>query len=106
LRLLSPRFPLNDFYTAAKSGAEPALPAAADSWMAITRRDYIVRRYELNRSQFLLLNALQRGETIGDAIACAAESYLGEAEQFAVELQTWFKIWTAAPMFESVVIER
>jgi hypothetical protein len=106
LRLLSLRFPLNDFYTAAKNGKQPAMPAAADSWMAITRRDYIVRRYELNRPQFLLLNALQRGETISDAIAYAAESYLGETAQFAVELQTWFKIWTAAPMFESVVIER
>ncbi len=102
LRLLSLRYPLNDFYTAAKSGENPSMPAAAESWVAITRRDYIVRRYELTRPQFVLLDALRHGQTLGDSIAAAAEVFPGNLDQLAVDLQPWFRLWTAAPIFESV----
>jgi hypothetical protein len=130
LRLMPLQFPLNDYYTAVKklgstevSPAEYnstvngsisdaiqqtistiAIPAARDSWLAITRRNYIVRRYELTKPQFLLLNALDQGQTVGDAIAAAAQVYAGDVDQFAADLRQWFSTWTAAPMFERVTI--
>src|SRR5262249_49486428 len=51
LRLLSLRFPLNDYYTAVKADHDAPLPQPTDSWLAITRRDYIVRRYTLSQPQ-------------------------------------------------------
>jgi hypothetical protein len=104
LRLLSLQFPVNDYYTAVKSHGETAIPARGDSWLAITRRDYVVRRYELNGPQFRLLEALQNGQTIGEAIAAAADAHDGDIEQLAGELREWFRIWTAAPMFERLAI--
>ncbi len=101
LRLLALRFPLNDYYTAIKAGDEAALPQAAESWLAITRRDYVVRRYSLTRPQFILLTKLQRDQTVGEAIAAAAEAYPGEIDQLAADLRDWFRIWSTAPMFES-----
>jgi hypothetical protein len=104
LRLLSLRFPLNDYYTAIKSGGEAPLPQAADSWLAITRRNYVVRRYSLTRPQFILLTELQRGKTVGEAIAAAATAYSGDVDQLAADLRDWFRTWSAAPMFESAQV--
>ncbi|HEY2828428.1 MAG TPA: DNA-binding domain-containing protein [Pirellulales bacterium] len=100
LRLLALRFSLHDYYTAIRANKEVSLPQPKDSWLAITRRDYIVRRYQLSHPQFVLLDALQHGQTIGDAITCAAAIYPGQLDQLAADLQQWFHIWTAAPMFE------
>jgi hypothetical protein len=102
LRLLSLRFPLNDYYTAVKQGHEPKMPAATDSWLAITRRDYIVRRYQLNRTQFVLLNELRSGQTVGQAIAAAAETCAGPTESLSNDIRNWFQTWAAAPMFAAV----
>lgn len=101
LRLLALRFPLNDYYTVIKSGNEAPLPQAAESWIAITRRDYVVRRYGLSRPQFILLTELERGQTVGEAIVAAAAVYPGEIDQLDVDLRDWFRTWAAAPMFES-----
>ena len=103
LRLVSLRFPLNDYYTATKANQEPSIPPRSDSWLAITRRDYIVRRYELIRPQFILLDELQRGQTVGHAIESAAAVYEGNVEQFAADLRNWFRQWAAAPMFEKAI---
>jgi Putative DNA-binding domain len=103
LRLLSLQFPLNDYYTAMKANQEPIIPARSESWLAITRRDYIVRRYELSRPQFILLDELQRGQTVGHAIQSAAAAYEDNVEQFAADLRNWFRQWAAAPMFENAI---
>jgi len=105
LQLLSMRFPLNAFYTAArqtpKEGELP-LPAPADSYMAVTRRDYVVRRHDLSYAQYILLNALSYGSTLGDAInQAAAYSELSD-ETLASELQQWFHQWTSRQYFASV----
>jgi hypothetical protein len=100
LRLLSLRFSLNDYYTQMKANREAAIPPPSQSWLAITRREYIVRRYELSHPQFELLQTLAQGETVGHAIAAAATVYPGEIEQLAADLREWFRIWTSAPFFE------
>lgn len=114
VRLLSSRFPLNDYYTAMKNSKTstdgndhatplPEMPLAKQSWLAITRRDYIVRRYELTETEFTLLSALAAGHTLGEAIEQAAEFYPGEMEQLTADLRRWFQTWTAAPMFSAAI---
>ena len=103
VRFLALRFPLNEYYTALKNDHSVTPPPAQNSWMAITRRDYIVRRYELTEPEFAILPALSIGQSLGDAIACAASVYPGDVEQLAVDVRRWFQTWTAAPMFQKVL---
>jgi hypothetical protein len=94
---------LNEYYTALKNDQTVAPPPAQNSWMAITRRDYIVRRYELTEPEFAILSALSIGQSLGDAIACAAGVYPSDVEQLAADVRRWFQIWTAAPMFQKLL---
>jgi hypothetical protein len=104
LKLLALRFPTNAFYTAMRRGEEPALLGPAASWLAITRRDFVVRRHDLTERQYELLSSLAAGETIGAAIERAARAPGGDLEQFVVELGDWFRDWAAADFFRQVII--
>lgn len=108
LRLLAFRFPVNAYYVALRKeqGAGPSrllaelTPQAA--WMAVGRRDYIVRRYELNREQHDLLAALVSGVPLGEAVARVVPEDESDAEQFASSLRDWFAWWTAEGFFRDV----
>jgi hypothetical protein len=106
LRLLQLRFPVNRYYTAAKRGEADLQPylVRETSWLAISRRDFIVRRIELNRAQFELVSAIQQGATVGDAILAAAEVSQESPEALAKNLHVWFREWTAAPLFTAVTL--
>jgi hypothetical protein len=90
--LLSFAFPLNDFYSAFRAGEAPALPSAEPTWLALYRRDYIVRRMPLSQSGFEVLEALSSGESLAAALAIAPIAP-------AVHVQGWFQQWTAAGLF-------
>lgn len=101
LRLLELRFPLNNYYTAVKHGQTPQWPQASDSWLAVTRRDYVVRRYELSHPQFVLLHALRSGQTLGEAITSAVEIYPHTLDALMTDIRDWFQTWAAAPLFDA-----
>ena len=72
LRLLATRFPVNDYYTAlrqAKDVVAVPIPSPRDSYVALTRRQFVVRRYNLSLAEFTLLHAIQQGEPLGQAVA-------------------------------------
>ena len=73
--------------------------------MAVTRRDYIVRRHELTEPQFALLTALAAGDTIGAAIEQAASVPNVDLELLAGVLGQWFQDWTANGFFRAVTVE-
>jgi hypothetical protein len=106
--LLAFRFPLNDFYTALRDDAvpdkeaAPQIPEPAETFLALTRRDYIVRRHRLERAQFELLEALSSGQPLGAAIEQASSLAGSDLESFAANLQSWFRDWTAAGFFQSI----
>ncbi|HWX20409.1 MAG TPA: DNA-binding domain-containing protein [Candidatus Binatia bacterium] len=105
LQLLSARFPVNDYYTAmrrAKDDKPVPIPSLCESFVALTRRDYIVRRYNLSRIEFELLHAIKEGQTIGEAVERAAMTGNAEVEQLAADLKLWFRNWTAEGFFQSV----
>ncbi|HKD37634.1 MAG TPA: DNA-binding domain-containing protein [Pirellulales bacterium] len=103
LKLLDLRFPVNAYYTAIRRGESPVLPSPAPTWLAVTRRDFVVRRHELTERQFVLLSALAVGETIGAAIERAAGTPGGSLDEFALELGDWFRDWSANDFFQRVV---
>jgi putative DNA-binding protein len=101
--LLETVFPVNDYYTAARSSTEEVpLPEPEESFVALTRRDYIVRRYNVSRAEFALMRALREKRTVGEAIESAANASEDAPEIFAGRLELWFRNWTAEGFFRAV----
>jgi hypothetical protein len=106
LKILEFKFPINAYYTATKGLKEtdqpPPPPTPAPQFLALHRRDFIVRRTELSPPQHALLNSLQTGDTITKSIAAAARQTNLPQEQFQSALTQWFTNWTSSGFFERV----
>jgi len=105
LRLLAFRFPVNAYYTAirrAGEGDEAPVPDPEPEHLALTRRDFVVRRYPLTPAQHALLEKILAGAPVGEAIAAAAETSGLEDDALAAELQSWFRLWVAEGFFQSI----
>ncbi len=99
LRLMQFSHPVSQFFSAKRRDATIPIPDPQACFLAISRREYIVRRFDLNRAQFELLQCIVAGETVGDAIVQAAEFYEDDAQQFAADLGDWFRQWAAEQFF-------
>ncbi|OYV86422.1 MAG: hypothetical protein B7Z73_11765, partial [Planctomycetia bacterium 21-64-5] len=99
LRTLAFRFPVNDYFTALRERTAdadpPEFPPSAPSWLALSRRDFVVRRHALERPQYTLLTALVDGQTIGAAIEQIAADATIDFDTLAAQLRDWFHTWTA-----------
>jgi hypothetical protein len=107
LRLLRFRYPVNAFYTAARARrpegpADLPFPEPAGEHVAISRTDFVVRRYDLSPFEFGLLSALLSGATAGEAIAGAAAASELSDDQLAAQLDDAFRRWTAAGFFRAL----
>jgi hypothetical protein len=105
LRLLSLRYPVHEYATAVREKREPDFPDPKPTRLAISRINYVVRRWTLTRVQFELLEALIAGQTVGAAIeraaTLAAES--GESiDRLADNLRDWFAEWSSAGFFRTI----
>jgi hypothetical protein len=105
LKLLALRFPVNAYYTSARKGELPPLPEQARNWLAVNRRDYIVRRHEISEPQFVLLTALVDGQTIGAAIERVLELPDANVDLLARQLHDWFHNWAAEGFFRRIVAD-
>ena len=63
------------------------------------RRDYVVRRRELNDAKFRLLVSLQGGATLQEAVGAAAAAGAESHEELARNLREWFEVWGREPLF-------
>jgi hypothetical protein len=96
LRLLRLRTPAHEYYSAARDGREPAPPAPRDTFLAVTRREYVVRHHPLHPAEFTVLEALVAGRTVGEAIETAAALS-------AALLGGWFQRWAANGFFRAAL---
>ena len=71
------------------------------TFVALSRRDYIVRRHALSPAQHDLLAAILAGRPVGEAIQRAAEAD-DNVEALSENLNNWFHQWSAAGFFQSV----
>ena len=99
LRLASFRFPVQDYATAVRHQQEPEVSAARPTRLAITRRDFIVRRVELVEHEFTVLSVLLEGRAVGDSLERAVANYPGSLDELALDLRRWFRNWSAAGFF-------
>ena len=89
LRLHEFRFPINGFYTAAKRSESPEWPTCQTEFVALTRRDFIVRRISLSAGEYALLSALIAGKSIGEALEGTQEPFSMQPKQ----VRDWFASW-------------
>ncbi len=98
LRLIEFAYPVHEFVTACRHGTEPPVPEPRHTWLAVTRRQYIVRRVSLTEQQFQLLSLLSQGLPLGEALDTVAAA-CDDVEVFAKDIQQWFQEWTASGFF-------
>lgn len=106
LRVLAFRYPVNAYYTEARraeEGEEIPIPEPEAERVALTRRDFVVRRYPLTAPQHGLLEKILDGATVGEAIAAAAEASDLEDDALATELRAWFRFWAAEGFFQAIL---
>jgi hypothetical protein len=104
LRLVALEYPVHEYISAVRRGESPEFPLPAETFLAVTRRDYIIRRQSLSRVQFALLEAITEGRTVSEAISEALAIIPTSSEAFAHSLHDWFSAWTAAGYFQTVVL--
>ncbi len=102
LRLLPVRFPVNKYYRAVRRHREPAIPQPKPTFLAVTRRQFIVRHYEFPRLQYVLLGALVSGQTVGDALQTTADAAGPLLSRLPGLLHKWFRNWTAEGFFLAI----
>ncbi len=105
LRLLEVRFPVHEYEMAVRRQRQTEVPAAAATWLAIHRREYVVHRRPLSRVQFSLLGRLQQGANLGEAVAAMEAEALDLSDACAEQLQSWFRDWTSAGYFRGMSVE-
>ncbi|EAQ82306.1 HvfC/BufC N-terminal domain-containing protein [Blastopirellula marina] len=102
LRLHAYRFPVNAYFSDFRAGRPLSIPPAAATWLALSRREYIVRRIPLDESEFLLLQSLLAGQSVGAAIEAAAEQS-ADFDAFARNLPHWFQRFAGEGFFTKLV---
>lgn len=102
LRLVAFRYPVNDYYTQLRSGQRPSIPEPVPTWLAVTRRDYVVRRHPLSHPQFELLGGIAQGLTVGAVIVRVATLANGGSDEWAGSLRQWFFDWGRDGFFEGI----
>ena len=106
VRLLSLRFPVHEYATAVRHGEDSGFPEARSTHLVVTRRDYIVRRFEVSPIQFELLAALQRGSSVGEALLAIQPHDADDLSKLAADLRCWFHEWASAPLFQRLISAR
>ena len=102
LRLLALRYPVHNYFNAVRRQEEAAMPDPADTYLAVTRRRFVVRHYEPSRPAYALLSALHAGRPVGEAVRLAAEAAGPEIDRLGADLRQWFHDWAADGFFRAI----
>jgi hypothetical protein len=94
LRLLRLRFPAHRTVKEVRDQRQAVIPPPSPTPLAVYRRDLVVRRVEITTEQYLLLAALQRGESLASALADAFADGAHDLDAIAMQLRNWFRDWT------------
>jgi len=104
LRLREFDYPVHRYYMQLRAGDDAAPPKRERTRLAISRREFVVKHYELSEFEHTLLSAILTGATLGAAISQAAATAPIEIESLAVRLQESFARWSAEGFFLSAEI--
>jgi hypothetical protein len=102
LRILKLDFPVQGYYRAVRDGQEAVPPDREPTWLAISRRNYVVRHIPLTPPEAAILEAILAGATVGQAISRAPIP--ADVDGFAADLQRWFHNWAAEGFFLTLTL--
>ena len=100
LRILRLDFPVQVYYRAIRDRAEAVPPDRGPTWLAVSRRNYVVRHHTMAPAEAEILEAILAGTTVGEAIGRAAAP--SDFAAFAEDLRRWFHHWTAEGFFLAI----
>lgn len=95
LRLFAFRYPVHEYWRAARRGDQPDLPPPRACFVAMTRRDYRVVLHEVAEAQHALLRALDGRRSVGQALDQGAR----ERPPLAI-VHDWLCEWTDMGILE------
>ena len=101
LRLFAFRYPVHTYLLAARRAEESPLPSPAESFVAMTRRDYRVKLYQLTAPQYALLKQLDGRRAVGEILARRPTPPLPQPPAPS-DVRAWLCEWAARGFFESV----
>ena len=99
-------YPVSDYFTEWKAGRKPAWPQPEEQFIALLRRDYVVRRYDLSHEQYAVLTEIQAGTSLNEVLIAATERHNDDSaqrendvEMLAHRFRAWFGFWAAERFF-------
>jgi len=95
LRLFAFRYPVHLYWLAVRQGESPELPEPAESFVAMTRRNYRVRLHELSTAQYTLLGMLDGQQTL-------AQAFQQDSSLEIATVRDWLCDWADKGFFESL----
>lgn len=99
LQVIRLGFPAHEYISAVRRGDDPAIPPAAEGWLAVCREEYVVRRMALPQPAAVLLRSIREGRTLNAAVQEALDAApvpdAGAASELLGHLPRWFEEWTA-----------
>lgn len=103
LKLLTVDYPVNDYYTEGRkqqADFELGMPDRRRQYLAVTRRNYVVRRYEMSFPEYELLDALRGGAVLEDALLrCSDAAEVAGVTSLENDMPVWFRNWAAEGCF-------
>jgi hypothetical protein len=90
-RLLASHFPVNEYLTAFRGGANPAKPAPGPTWLLVYRHRHQVQRLLLAEGEYVLLSLLAEGKPLAMALQDARFAALGE--NVHGDIMHWLARW-------------
>ena len=108
LRIFAFRYPVSAYYSEARQANEDhevQVPDPAVEYVAILRRDFVVRRHALTELQYNLLQSILAGATVGEAIQQSSTQTDLDDDALSRVLQSSFYNWSAAGFFAGVELE-
>ncbi|MDA0833824.1 MAG: DNA-binding domain-containing protein [Planctomycetota bacterium] len=110
-RTIELKYPVQLYITAARqfdrtpSKTPLRIPDPCVTWLAVTRRDYVVHRGPLLKRQYVLLQALQEGVSLDTAVEHLFETDVELPENISTALHDDFREWTRLGYIYGLKIE-
>jgi hypothetical protein len=98
-RLLALEHDANPYVDAVRQGLELPALRRKRSWVAVYRKEFQVRRLDLDEPAHAALSALRRGRTVSRAVAAAARLWKGEPGPLRARIRRWFGEWVSEGFF-------
>jgi hypothetical protein len=102
LKLFAFRYPVSRYFTAVRNNENPTFPEPAETFLAMTRRDYVVCIHELTRFQYDVLSALVAGQTLSQVVSLVAKASDRSHQSLTSMAFAWINDWAEKGFFAGI----